>query len=878
MLRSIARLSAILAFCGFLTAHVAAQTPPAAAPPPSGSLPPLPGYGPWTKDAERQDGLFTVWRKEGKVYIELHNDQLDKDFLETAVNANGLGGLGIVSGQMFQQEARLVRFIRNGRTVAVIWPQTRFLALPNTPLADAVRLSTADSVVGMAPVVSENAGDKSIVIDMSMLLGDVMNFTDSMRHLADPKDPSTAYHLDPARTYFGPSKAFPKNIVIEADESFASAKPPDAVNTVVDARSIQVRAVYNFIALPENDGYMPRLADDRIGYFEDAHIAFDRTPRTTDDYVRYLIRWNIQPSDPTKKVSPAKNPIVFTLSNSIPVEYREPVRRGILAWNAAFERIGISNVIQVQDQPSDPSWDPDDIRYNVVRWITEATPSFGAEAQLVWDPRTGEVFRGGVLIENVLVRSSGIALDVTNPNNEPAEHSGRSFAVHDDGLVMAQQFGYSAYAQALMQGGNPAEIAQKEAPDFLFGIVLHEVGHDWGLMHNFIGHEAYTMAQLRDKHFTSRYGLSTSAMDYIANNIAPRGARNGDLFQEVLGPYDYHAIAYGYAPIAGATTPQAEVPALNRIASQWSQPQFRFASDEDVEWQNGHSVDPRVEWFVLSNDTLGWCDQQLTIGRDLLRQLDSRFPRTGHSWDEERAAFAYIMRPYGRCAVHAAHFIGGEYLSRARVGDPNAALPLTAVSRAQEQRAFALVDHYLFANDAWNLSPMTLRRLVYSEHEPFLNFSYTEQPRLDLSVASVAAVFQDTALRYMFDPVVLQRIADLPAKNAAGTTMSMTDLFTWNQNAIFGDLRTGAVAHATSVRRNLQRRYTALLAKLAAVPTKGTPYDAQSLARYELGDLEGRIDVALHKTSDVQTHAHLEAMRADAARALRARETYQQAG
>jgi hypothetical protein len=128
----------------------------------------------------------------------------------------------------------------------------------------------------------------------------------------------------------------------------------------------------------------------------------------------------------------------------------------------------------------------------------------------------------------------------------------------------------------------------------------------------------------------------------------------------------------------------------------------------------------------------------------------------------------------------------------------------------------------------------------------------------------------------MFSPVVLQRIADLPSKGAG--TMTMADLFTWNQNAIFGDLRTGSIAHASSVRRNLQRRYTALLAKLASVPTKGTPYDAQALARYELGDLEARIDVALHKTSDVQTHAHLEAMRADAARALRAREVYQQAG
>ncbi|MGH7715569.1 MAG: zinc-dependent metalloprotease, partial [Vulcanimicrobiaceae bacterium] len=447
--------------------------------------------------------------------------------------------------------------------------------------------------------------------------------------------------------------------------------------------------------------------------------------------------------------------------------------------------------------------------------------------------------------------------------------------MHNDGSLMADQFAFGAYAQAALTGVDPQTVAQKNVPDFLYSIVLHEVGHDWGLMHNFIGHVAYSRRELRSRKFTQTYGLSTSVMDYIPFNLAPRGAANGDLFQPVLGPYDYHAIAYGYSRIPGATTPESELPALRRIASQWSDPRFRFASDEDVEWANGHAVDPRVEQFLLSDDQIGWRDEQLTIVHSVLTHLDSSYPRPQGSWDDERAAFGTVLNQYARCSIDAAHYIGGEYLSRARVGDPHATLPLTAVSRADERRAFEVVSRNLFANSAWNFSPTTLRRLVYSEHEPFLNFGYTEQPRFDVSVAAVAARFQDAALNYMFSPLVLQRIADLPTK-AAGT-MTMTDLFGWSQNAIFSDLKNGSIAHASSVRRNLQRRYTALLVKLAAVPAKGAPYDAQALARYELGDLQSRIGVALHKTSDLQTHAHLEAMRSDASRALRARDVYQQA-
>src|SRR5579875_3739577 len=124
----------------------------------------------WTKDAQKQTGLFTVWRKDGKVYLELSADQLDKDFLQTAVPANGLGGFHIVSGQMFAQEARLLRFTRTGDRVAVVWPQTHFFATPKTPLEEAVRLSTAASVVGVAPIVSEDATNKHVVIDMTLLL------------------------------------------------------------------------------------------------------------------------------------------------------------------------------------------------------------------------------------------------------------------------------------------------------------------------------------------------------------------------------------------------------------------------------------------------------------------------------------------------------------------------------------------------------------------------------------------------------------------------------------------------------------------------------------------------------------------------------------
>jgi hypothetical protein len=871
-----------------------AQNGPAPSPAPSGSpsaaaspaasptaKPPAPGdipaYDAFVKDTVVQNGLFQLIRKDGKVYMRLGADQLDKDYLQTAVPKNGLGGYGILAGDVFQQEARVVRFSRVGKNVVMVWPHTRFLAERDTPLADAVRGSTADSVLGVAPIAAEKKDDKSIVIDLSALLGDVIDFGNTLSdRVKDPSNPLGGYRLDPQRSYFGISKAFPKNVLVEAMQTFTSLKPT-VIDTVVDPRSIQMRIAYNFAELPDASKYMPRLADDRVGYWDDAHIAFDHIERM-DNLVRYVMRWDIRASDPSKPISPAVQPIVWTLSNTIPVEYRDPIRRAVLAWNAPFEKIGISGVMQVQEQPKDAEFDADDIRYNVIRWLTESNSGGFAEAQVTWDPRTGQIFRGGVFVDSDLVRFGALRYRVFGINAAGEEDPGyderataHSRYAHNDGPGAHAQMMYGAIAQALMDGGSPAQFAQRASQEYLHAVVLHEVGHDFGLSHNFIGHEAFSSAQIRDRAFTMQNGIASSVMEYTPANVWPKGMSHGTMQQTVLGPYDYHVIAWGYKPIPNAKTPFDEVPTLSRWASNWTDPRYRFAGDEDVAWFNGHAIDPRVDQFVLTNDPLSWCGMQLGLVQSLLPKLDQRFPDTEHPYDEERAAFSVLVSQYARCSANASHWIGGEYLSRSRRGDPHAETPLVPVPLADEKRAFGIIDKYLFSNDAFRYDPRTLRRLVYSEHATFSNFGQSFAPRHDLSVADLAARIQYRALLTMYAPLTLARLADMPTKAKPGETMTLADLFEWSQRSIYGDIANGKVAQATQVHRNLQRRYATMLRTMALTPTPGTPFDAQALARYELAALDNSVTSALGRRGfDVQTRAHLAALHDDVSRALKA--------
>jgi hypothetical protein len=350
---------------------------------------------------------------------------------------------------------------------------------------------------------------------------------------------------------------------------------------------------------------------------------------------------------------------------------------------------------------------------------------------------------------------------------------------------------------------------------------------------------------------------------------------HGDYFQTVLGPYDYYAIKYGYAPIRGATTPEQERPTLSLWASAWSNPWYRFAMDEDVQWETGHAIDPRVDQFDLTNDNLSWCGEQLRISNTVLQSIPSRFARNGASHDSLREAFEFALSPRFRCIRVAWHYIGGEALSRAHVGDRGAVPPLDPVSRAQAKRAFVFLDAHLFSASAWNLPPATLRQLVYSEWVTDLTpalWAYNPPLRHDEPIAQFAEEAQQQTLESIFDPVLLQRLDDFSLKYRAGSTMSLADAFTWTQASVFGDLSGKQINSMGEVHRSLQQWYVRMLAQMLLAPQPGTPYDAQSLARAELVAVRDETRQARRQAGlDDLTSAHLAALEAVADQALSAR-------
>ncbi|MBD5654245.1 MAG: DUF5117 domain-containing protein, partial [Candidatus Eremiobacteraeota bacterium] len=440
--------------------------------PPPGSSEPV-SIAVFTKGLTPQLGLFSIWRKSGKVYVEIAPGQLNADFIQTAVPGNGIGGFGITPGLPYLSfpSARIVRFNHVDDKIVVTWPNTSFVADDGSAAARAVAVSFAPSVVATAPVVATDPAGGHIIFDASYLLGDTLDIADALRQTFDTdKKPATTYRLDDQRTYFGPTKAFPENVIVQANQTWMAATAPAMLDSVTDARAFEIDVKYNIVQAPALGSYMPRYADDRVGYYPNIQLEFGND-RARERQVRTIARWNI-----------ARHPMVYYISNTVPDAYRASIKAALLEWNKAFAAIGYPNAVEVRDQPTDLAWDADDIRNNTVHWLTQAYGGGYAQAGLVYDPRTGELIHTSIVIDADLARFGFVeGVDFTAPNAEGSAgvKSRTREAAYAAGAHASARFGLAAL-QALGTFGQD-EIPESYVQDFIRAIVLHESGHNWGV-------------------------------------------------------------------------------------------------------------------------------------------------------------------------------------------------------------------------------------------------------------------------------------------------------------------------------------------------------------------------------------------------------------
>lgn len=815
------------------------------------------------KDATRIPGLVPLWRKEDALHAELPDGLLGKDFFVLTSIARGIGDRTLLGGMSLGFGDDWVwQFRKVDNAIQVVRRNVRFFAAKGSPEAKAVDLAYTDSVLFSVPIKGRGPGGGHLIDLAPIFLTDLPRISADLPGFSFARDRST----------WGRVKNFADNVELEVAATYGSSGAT-TIDTVPDSRGVTLAIRYSISLLPDN-AYVPRLADDRVGYFVTALKDFSQQV-DEDRFVRFINRWHLEKADPTADLSPPKKPIVFWIENTVPFRYRPAIRRGIEAWNEAFERAGFAGAIEVRQQPDKTDWDPEDVNYNTFRWIT-AGQGFAMGPSRV-NPRTGQILDADIIFDADFLQfwrreyetftPEGVAL-LTGGGPAAAALAGQHccgacalFAGHARETALAA----SALAVNAPEGLSEEE-KEKLVVQGLTQVVMHEVGHTLGLRHNFKGSAFRSIADFNDVEQTTKSGGSTSVMDYVPVNIMPKGKTQGEYYAAQLGPYDLWAIEYGYKPLPGGS-PEAERAELEKIAARSGEPELAYATDEDTEWGD---PDPLSSRFDLGRDPLEFARVRAELVAQVIPGLVERMAKADEEggYGRVRQAFGILLATHGQAMYNAARLVGGLYGSRSHRGDANAPPPFRVVEAARQREALGLLAEKMFAAEPFAFPPELYNQLASTR---WLHWGANEVSREDYPAHEVILMWQDRVLGRLLDPLVLERIRDnelkVPADQDALTT---AELFDTLGKAVMRELtaigpgeyspRKPAI---TSLRRGLQRAYVGRLAGLAMAGGAGNP-DAQALAAEQLRNVAAGVEALLAKPDvslDAASRAHLGELR-----------------
>ena len=865
------------------------QPDPSAAPdfPPAQEV--LKGFEKVVSTADGRRSFYTLWSraKDQQIYAELPKEFAGQRHYLALTVASGDEYAGLQAGDMY------FYWKPYGKRIAMVTPELDIRSTGDKASQDSIKRLFTDKVVLDLPILSivPNGGP---LIDLDeLIVGHAEKFFG--REAAGMN--KGIYKIKTA-------KAFPNNVEIAVELPAAGGK----------LRTFH----YSFSLIPENTGYQPRLADERVGFFTTSYTDFGKfTPEETK--MRFINRWHLEKADPSLKLSPPKTPIIFYVEHTTPIRYRRWVKQGIEMWNKAFEKVGLVDAVQVYFQDATTGEhmekDPEDVNYNFIRWLSNGAGTAIGPSRT--HPLTGQILDADIVLTDGWIRHwwrqyndivpqlamEGAGPELLawlheNPNWDPRVRlaapekraslvdqmkrepipalGGHALAAARNAgpLVGRNEFDGLALIDMAMatEAAEPSPgdqmidgIPEKFIGPLLADLTVHEVGHTLGLRHNFKGSSIYTFKEINSDAVKGKKPFASSVMDYIPINVvAQKDVPQGDYGMITVGPYDEWAIEYGYSFEKD----------LKPILAKNTQPELMYATDEDT-----GGPDPRATRYDFAKDPISYAENQMTLVRQHRSKLLDKFVKDGDSWSKARRGYQLTLQTQVRSVMMMANWLGGSFTSRSRKGDANALPPVEPVPAATQREALKFVLANTFPDDAYGLSPNLLKFLTADKWwDMENNFEEPNWPVHDRVLG-----IQASAMTAVLNPVTLSRIYDNEFRTAADQdTLTLPEVLNTVRAASWSELDnvdankkySDRQPLISSLRRNLQREHVDRLIDLANNKLGSAPAakPISDLAATQLTELRDKLNAAAGNANmDNYTRSHLRENAARITKMLEAR-------
>jgi hypothetical protein len=789
-----------------------------------------------TKGQKKNEGLFTLFQDTatGSVQIYVKKDQLEKEYIYQSFSINGPTTLFLNQSMHRQTLVFKIRKAFDKLEFSIV--NTGLYYDKNNAVSKAADVDKPEAVFFSDKVSFEDSLGY-------LVSGDALFLSEKLDPVKPIMQPSpfaaqifNLGMLNPAKSKYAQLRSFADNTDVVVDLSYDN--PMTLANggpDVVDPRYVRVRMQHSFIAMPKND-YKPRRDDPRVGFFMEERN--DLTSTSPVPYKDMIHRWNLKKKDPSAAMSEPVEPLVYWIENTTPVEYRQIIYDAGMKWNEAFEKAGFKNALQMKIMPDDATWDPADIHYNVIRWVSSSIPSYGAIGPSFVNPRTGQILGADITVEWF----SGSATPIYDELfGGPSMQMPQLNMNHYQNCTLAAELKaqYTAGLTTLeMTGASETEVKEMHK-QFLTYLIMHEMGHTLGLNHNMKASQMLSPAEVNNTSITHKIGLMGSVMDYPSINVALDRSKQGDYYTTKAGPYDLWAIEYGYREF-----PEGEEEAgLKKILLRSNEPYLAFGNDGDDMRAPGKAMDPRVNVNDMSNDPIAYAEDRFKLVNNLMGSLVKKYTKPGQSYAELRSRYG-VLNAQRRDMINAvSRFVGGVYIDRSFPEQNSGNKPYTPVPMATQKRAMDLLIKYVFAPNVFDADAPVF---------PYLQIQRRgyNQPSTgeDYRVTGILTSLQvNGTLAHILSPATLQRITNT---RLYGNQYSVADVMNDLVRGIFDADMNGNV---NVYRQYLQSSFVRGVSQLSA---DNSPLDpvAKGATLYTLKKLRARLAVANNGNEETKAH------------------------